>query len=132
MSTSEGAEGASLFIQSYGNGRFRISGTVHASSVLVSAARVLPWDVAALAGLSVEAWIAGVAPLLSGEEPGPRPQILLIGCGETALPVPDEVRAWLRDQGAVAEAMNTGAACRTFNVLRAEDRLVAAALIAVP
>ena len=31
--------------------------------------------------------------------------------------------------GIAIEAMDTGAACRTYNVLLAEDRLVAAALL---
>jgi uncharacterized protein len=37
----------------------------------------------------------------------------------------------LRDAGVVVEAMDTGAACRTYNVLMAEGRRVAAALIAI-
>ena len=41
-----------------------------------------------------------------------------------------ELRAALRARGIVTEAMDTRAACRTFNVLLAEDRRVAAALIA--
>jgi uncharacterized protein len=41
------------------------------------------------------------------------------------------VRAALRSQGVVLEPMDTGAACRTYNVLLSEDRKVAAALIAV-
>ena len=40
-------------------------------------------------------------------------------------------RRALRERGIVSDAMSTGAAVRTFNVLLAEDRAVAAALIAV-
>ena len=43
-----------------------------------------------------------------------------------------ELRKALHEAGVVAEVMDTGAACRTFNVLMAEERRVAAALIAVP
>ena len=43
----------------------------------------------------------------------------------------DRERKELKDQGIVLEWMDTGAACRTFNVLTVEERPVAAALIAV-
>ena len=45
--------------------------------------------------------------------------------------VPSSLRAALREAGVVVEPMDTGAACRTYNVLMAEGRHVAAALIAV-
>jgi uncharacterized protein len=41
------------------------------------------------------------------------------------------LRAALRAAGVVVEPMDTGAACRTYNVLMADGRRVAAALIAV-
>jgi len=47
------------------------------------------------------------------------------------LPVPSGLGEALRQQGMVLEWMDTGAACRTFNVLLGEDRRIAAALIAV-
>ncbi len=46
-------------------------------------------------------------------------------------PPPPALRAALRAAGVALEAMDTGAACRTFNVLVAEERRVAAALIAL-
>jgi uncharacterized protein len=60
-----------------------------------------------------------------------RAAILLVGCGKHAELLPAALRSRLRDLGIAAEAMDTGAACRTYNVLIAEDRSVAAALIAV-
>jgi uncharacterized protein len=56
-------------------------------------------------------------------------QILLLGLGRAAEPVPGPLRAELRRAGIAVEPMDTGAACRTYNVLLAEDRQVAAALI---
>jgi uncharacterized protein len=47
------------------------------------------------------------------------------------VPVPAEVRDALRAERIVIEALDTGAACRTFNLLMAENRRVAAALVAV-
>ena len=43
--------------------------------------------------------------------------------------VPPALRPALREAGIVVDAMDTGAACRTYNVLLAEDRRVAAALL---
>jgi uncharacterized protein len=56
--------------------------------------------------------------------------IVVMGCGATFLPPPPGLRAALRDKGLVLEWMDTGAACRTFNVLLGEDRAAVAALIA--
>lgn len=43
--------------------------------------------------------------------------------------IPGDLRTALRNAGIVPEPMDTGAACRTYNVLLAEDRRIAAALL---
>ncbi len=58
-------------------------------------------------------------------------EILVVGCGTSFEPPPPGLREGLSEKGVVLEWMDTGAACRTFNVLLAEDRACAAALIAV-
>ena len=58
-------------------------------------------------------------------------EILVVGCGSTFEPPPPELREALSEKGVVLEWMDTGAACRTLNVLLAEDRVCAAALIAI-
>ncbi len=112
------------FIEGYGGGRFRISGKLHEGSVLVFPERTLTWPVTAIEALSLD----NLEPVLavSGEL-----EILLIGCGPRLGLVPDDLRQALRDHGLVVEPMDTGAACRTYNVLASEGRAVAAALIAV-
>ena len=57
--------------------------------------------------------------------------ILIIGYGAAFEPPPKGLRGGLKEEGVALEWMDTGAACRTFNVLLAEDRAAAAALIAV-
>ena len=57
--------------------------------------------------------------------------ILLLGMGSGMKPLPAEWRIALRKHGIVVEPMDTGAACRTYNVLVSEARRVAAALISV-
>ena len=111
-------------VESYGGGRFRISGSVWASSVLLRPDAALPWSVAVFRDLTLESLL----PLTEGEDV---PEILLIGCGNRAELLPRTLRESIRAEGMVADAMDTGAACRTYNVLMAEDRRVAAALIAV-
>ena len=64
-------------------------------------------------------------------EARPKIDLLLIGCGALGKYIEPNIFMQLRDALITAEAMDTGAACRTFNVLIAEDRRVAAALIPV-
>ena len=59
------------------------------------------------------------------------PGILVIGCGAMGKAPPPDLRAKLKAWDISLEWMNTGAACRTFNVLLTEEREAVAALIAV-
>jgi uncharacterized protein len=111
-------------IQSYGDGHFRISGQHHQGSVIVFPERTLVWAVADPFAITLEALAAVTAP-------DAKVEILLIGTGRKASLISAELRQALRAQRIVVEAMDTGAACRTYNVLLAEERRVAAALIAV-
>ncbi len=58
-------------------------------------------------------------------------ELLLLGTGPRMAPVPAGLSDAMRAAEVTVEPMDTGAACRTFNVLVAEARRVAAALIAV-
>lgn len=111
-------------IDAYGNGGFRIGGETFSGSVVVLPdGTVTSWS-ADMAALSAESFSAVTAA-------SPPPEILLLGCGAHAAFIPPAVRKRLREAGVVIDAMDTGAACRTYNVLIAEQRRVAAALIAV-
>ncbi len=111
-------------IQGYGDGRFRVAGQVYSGSVLVFPERTLSWPVREPAGIT----LASLDAVTGGDVPT---DILLVGCGPRFMPVPAELTGALRAAGVALEWMDTGAACRTFNVLLGEDRRVAAALIAV-
>ncbi len=111
-------------IQGYGGGGFRIAGVAHTSSVIVMPDQTLPWQAASYEDISV----AALAPLISGNA---AVEVLLIGCGPRMGMPRADIRDALKAVSIVPEWMDTGAACRTFNVLLAEDRAVAAALIAV-
>ncbi|MBV8168888.1 MAG: Mth938-like domain-containing protein [Alphaproteobacteria bacterium] len=113
--------GGRLFVEGYGAGRFRIGGVTHEGAVLVLRTRALAWPVASLADITADS----LAPVISAGDVA----VLLLGCGARMAPVPTPVRERLRAAGVVIEPMDTGGACRTYNVLLAEDRQVAAALL---
>ena len=113
-------------IEGYGNGGFRIAGTVHTGSRLVFPDRSEAWPVASFDALTIET----LAPVIEAGRQG-AVELLLIGCGKRLAPVPPAVRSALKEVGVGVEPMDTGAACRTYNVLMAEGRRIAAALIAV-
>lgn len=57
------------------------------------------------------------------------PRIIVLGTGAAQVFPDPEVYFWLLERGVGVEIMDTGAACRTYNILLAEDRRVAAGLI---
>lgn len=112
-------------IDSYGPGRFRISGVDHMGSVIVFPERTLTWQVTEFSAVSIERLEA----VTSAE---PAVEVLLIGCGARMEMPPMALRAALRGHGMSCDVMETGAACRTYNILLSEARRVAAALIPLP
>ena len=111
-------------IERYGDGRFRVTGVAHEGSIIVFPDRVVGWPLSDIGALA----LAHLASVLDADPPV---EVLLIGCGPRAQPVPPPLKKILREAGIGAEPMDTSAACRTYNVLVAEGRRVAAALIAV-
>ena len=109
-------------IQSYGQGRFRVSGRLFEGSILLTPDSAEPWPVKRARDITAQS----LEPL-----PGESIDFVLVGCGAGFQPPPEGLAAALKERNIVLEWMDTGAACRTFNVLMAEDRRCAAALIAV-
>jgi uncharacterized protein len=108
-------------VERYAASGFRVSGVVYYGPVLVFPDRTVRWDATSIADVTPEA----LAPVI--EHGGV--EILLLGLGRSTSAVPPALRARLRAARIAFETMDTGAACRTYNVLVAEDRRVAAALI---
>ncbi len=121
--TPKAPEGRQI-VTAYGDGRIRVSGTAWEQPILVLPDRTLPWDVVSMADVTPDS----LAPLLTHE---PGLEIVLFGCGRSLVPIAPAVKTALREAGMVSDPMDTGAACRTFNVLVTEDRRVAAALFPV-
>ncbi len=93
-------------------------------AIIVHPGGVIAWAVAGFAELSLET-LAPVLALAGAVD------VCLIGCGPKLLPIPLALRTTLKEAGLPHDPMDTGAACRTYNVLAGEGRAVAAALIAV-
>lgn len=102
-------------IDGYGAGFFRVGGKAYDGAVLVLPKSVAPWggyeDDAALLALKVD--------------------VLFIGTGAETTHIPRELRMALEAAGIGVEPMASPAACRTYNVLLAEGRRIAAALLPV-
>jgi uncharacterized protein len=113
----------SQVITHYGNGGFVINGVAHKGNILLLPDKVVPWEVQSIADAGPESFRA----LLAGD----LPEIMLIGVGPRFMPLAAGLREFFREKGVAVDMMDTGAACRTYTVLLAEGRQVAAALIAV-
>lgn len=111
-------------INAYGDGGFRISGKHWIEPVLVFPAGTQPWAARSFAEITIESLEA----VFSADPPV---ELLLIGCGISIAFVPKDLRAALKARGIAIEGLDTGAACRTYNLLMGEGRRVAAALIPV-
>jgi uncharacterized protein len=111
-------------IDAYGNRGFRFADMSHRGSILCLPSGIYGWPPA-----SFEEIDAGALKRLFDEAADI--DILLVGAGEAPRRLAPDLAARFRNASISADAMSTGAAVRTFNVLLAEDRRVAAALIAV-
>ena len=109
-------------IESYGDEGFRINGERYQGPVIVWPEGVAPWAVSDIATAAIDTLDA----LFAAEPPI---EILLIGSGADFELAPAALRTALSKRRVAVESMDTGAACRTYNVLMAEDRRVAAALL---
>jgi uncharacterized protein len=113
-----------LLINRYGNGGFIINEAPYKSSVIIFADKVIEWPIKELKDLAIES-------LKMIFESEPRPELVLIGTGKQFLPLAPNLRAIFREYSIAVDSMNTGAACRTYDVLLSEERHVVAALIAI-
>ncbi|RFC67346.1 MULTISPECIES: Mth938-like domain-containing protein [Mesorhizobium] len=111
-------------IEAYGNGGFRFADMSHRGSILCLPSGIYGWEPANPDTLGVDDFARLI-------DEAADIQILLVGSGPMLKPIAPDLRALLKEHGISADPMSTGAAVRTYNVLLAEDRAVAAALVAV-
>ena len=104
----------------YGEGYVVVNSQRHESNLIVLPEKVLPWNVAGFAALQESDFQAFI---------GMNLEILLLGTGpKQRFPDPRLTQALAAKRIGV-EAMDLQAACRTYNILMAEERRVAAALL---
>jgi uncharacterized protein len=111
-------------IEAYGNGGFRFAGMSHKGSILCLPTGIFAWDVARVEEANAESFRRVL-------DERSRVGFLLLGMGSAIAAPSAELRRAFAEAGISLEPMDTGAAARTWNVLLAEGRPVAAALIAV-
>jgi len=116
--------GGLQLVQSYGEGGFKVSGRRYEGSILVLPDKTATWQVEAFADVTLPSLKAII-------EAEPPVELLIIGCGPAGALAPITLREVLKSKNIGVETMDTGAACRTYNVLAGEGRRVAAALVAL-
>lgn len=119
----DAGDGGRNFIHGYGPGQVTINQAVYRRSLIVTPVRVIadwpPQDAAAL----VAAHFAPIRELA--------PEVVILGTGARArFPRPAHVRV-LIEANIGLEVMDTGAACRTYNILMQDGRRVLAALLMI-
>ena len=112
-------------VDAYGDGGFRFGGMSHRGSLLCFPDGIWVWPIMNVAELSAETLAPAFARAAELD-------FFLIGGGRDPFVLPEKLRQRFRDVSLSVDAMPTGAAVRTWNVLLAERRRVGAALIAIP
>lgn len=113
----------SKVVQSYGSDGFKISGDVFLDGIILTAENVDSWSVKKCDDLRI-AHFDFIKDLPE------MPEVLIVGTGEAMQFLPHDIRAYLKEEfSLIPEMMDTGAACRTYNVLLSEGRHVCAALL---
>jgi uncharacterized protein len=111
-------------IDAHGGGGFRFADMSHRGSLLCLPDGIWAWPVTAPAEIN-GATLAHVLAQLEALD------FFLIGTGNAPWIVPERLRMRFRDAHVSVDAMTTGPAVRTYNVMLMENRRVGAGLIAV-
>lgn len=112
-------------IERYGAGGFVIEGGTYKGAILVTGRAIVALALEDAASADADA----VAAIIAARDDF---EMILIGTGPRFGLLAKPAREALREAGVRFDCMDTGAACRTYNVLVAEGRRVAAALLPVP
>jgi uncharacterized protein len=111
-------------IEGYGNGGFRFAGMSHRGSLLCLPTGMHAWEATSAAKIS----LANLQPVFDAAD---QIDVLLVGLGMDIAGFDKSIRQALRQRNIIVEAIATGGAVRTYNILLGENRAVGAALIAV-
>ena len=112
-------------IEAYGNGGFAFADMSHRGSLLCLPDGIWAWPVVRPEEID-QASLARIFDAAMSID------TLIVGTGTDVWLPPADLRQALRRVSVVLDAMQTGPAIRTYNIMIGERRRVAAALIAVP
>lgn len=110
-------------IDAYGNGGFRFADMSHRGSIICVPSGIY--------GIELKEPIPTMDDIEHVLNEADKIEVFLIGTGVELFRLPDQLRSVLRNKQISTDTMSTGAAVRTYNVLLAEDRAVAALFYAV-
>ena len=111
-------------IDGYGNGGFRFAGMSHRGSLLCLPTGMHAWKATSPATITLD----NLQPVFDAAD---QIDVLLVGLGRDIAGFDKPMREALRERNIIVEAIATGGAVRTYNILLGENRAVGAALIAV-
>ena len=111
-------------MESYGDGALKLSGDFCTAPVIIFPEHCFSFE-------TFEAYESDFKKLREVFQKSDNPSMLLFGTGKNRCLLPKIEKEFVQQQNCVLDVMNTGSACRTFNVLCAEDRRVAAVLFPV-
>ncbi|MFN7038782.1 MAG: Mth938-like domain-containing protein [Alphaproteobacteria bacterium] len=111
-------------INKYGDNSITVNNEKFLGNLIITPNKILKWEITDFASLTIE----NFRPLVDEKL-----EILLLGCGTKHLMLNNSIKYGLKSllPNISIEVMTTGAACRTYNILLAEGRIVGCALIAV-
>jgi len=121
MKFSEDYASGSYIIRAFTDNKITVNNTLYERSLVISKHHLnTDWGIEHVDQLSHDVWQALLAD---------KPEVILIGTGPTLVfPHPSSYAPAI-EQGIGVEFMDSGAACRTYNVLLSEDRQVIAGII---
>ena len=121
MRFSETDDSGGHLIEAYGPEGIRIGGRTYVGGLILSPARIITgWGPEQIGDLD-----AGHLQALIDLAP----ELIVLGTGRSQVFPDPAVYGWVLERRIGCEAMDTGAACRTYNILMAEGRRVVAALL---
>ena len=118
---SEDYNPGTYIIRSYADNKVEVNNSTYESSLIISNTKLITdWEINNIEKMTHDHWLSLI-------EPGP--EVILIGTGSSLVfPHPSTYRPAI-EKGIGVEFMDSGAACRTYNILLSEDRFVIAGII---
>ena len=109
-------------IRAYAPGSITINNMAYTQSLIVTPAQVMDWPPASFNDL-----LAAHFEMLAAMQP----EVVILGTGAILQFPPPKLTRALVEAKIGLEVMDTGAACRTYNILMSDGRRVAAALLMI-